>query len=314
MTARLLRAPASDGGLLVDPPPAAASGLIADNAALLQGWDHDFQGRRASWLRAHARREIVGAAHSFMKVHGLGGPASDPDFLDHAAGPLVVTGHQPELFHPGVWIKNFAAASIAAAHQGLPLNLIVDNDIPKDSSIRVPKVGSGEIRAAHVEFDRWGGDIPYEDLVVEDEGMLASFGDRARRVLGNAVVDPLLDDYWPRVVKRRGEIPTTGLRFAIARREVEASWGTYNLEVPLSTVCRTDAFLWFVAHLLAWLPRYRQIHNDALLEYRAAHHIRSKNHPVAALAAEGEWLEAPFWVWRRASRGDAGCSSGSGPT
>ena len=24
--------------------------------------------------------------------------------------PLIVTGHQPELFHPGVWVKNFATA------------------------------------------------------------------------------------------------------------------------------------------------------------------------------------------------------------
>ena len=32
--------------------------------------------------------------------------------------PLVVTGHQSELFHPGVWIKNFAAGAIAAESAG----------------------------------------------------------------------------------------------------------------------------------------------------------------------------------------------------
>ena len=53
--------------------------------------------------------------------------------------PLVVTGHQPELFHPGVWVKNFATAAIARAHGGLGLNLIVDNDLPKSASIRVPQ-------------------------------------------------------------------------------------------------------------------------------------------------------------------------------
>ena len=71
-----------------------------------------------------------------------------------------------------------------------------------------------------------------------------------------------------------------------------------NLEVPLSEVCQTDGFYWFVSHLLAELPRYLQIHNDALSEYRAIHGIRSRNHPVAALARDGEWLEAPFWIWR----------------
>ena len=88
------------------------------------------------------------------------------------------------------------------------------------------------------------------------------------------------------------------MRFALARRELEASWGITNLEVPLSEVCQTDGFYWFVSHLLAQLPRYVQVHNEALDEYRAAHQIRSKHHPVAGLARDGEWLEAPFWVWR----------------
>ena len=74
--------------------------------------------------------------------------------------PLIVTGHQPELFHPGVWIKNFAAASIAGASGGVGLNLIVDNDIPKSTSIVVPAVNRQGIRLARVEFDRWGGDAP----------------------------------------------------------------------------------------------------------------------------------------------------------
>ena len=76
--------------------------------------------------------------------------------------------------------------------------------------------------------------------------------------------------------------------------------GYSNLEVPLSEVCQTDGFLWFASHILAQLQRYRQVYNDALREYRTAHGIRSKHHPVAALVRQGDWLEAPFWVWRAA--------------
>ena len=31
---------------------------------------------------------------------------------------MVVTGHQPELFHPGVWVKNFAVAGSGPAEPG----------------------------------------------------------------------------------------------------------------------------------------------------------------------------------------------------
>ena len=80
------------------------------------------------------------------------------------------------------------------------------------------------------------------------------------------------------------DIPRKLVLLDPARREVEASWGVSNLELPLGLLCQTDSFLWFASHLIAQLPRYQEIHNACLAEYRVAHHIRSRHHPVAALA------------------------------
>lgn len=52
-----------------------------------------------------------------------------------------------------------------------------------------------------------------------------------------------------------------------------------------------------MAHLLAQLPRFREVYNEVVREYRGAHRIRSTAHPVPDLAREGQWLEAPFWIW-----------------
>ena len=71
MTARLLRAPASDGGLLAEPPLGAAAGEALANATRLADWDYDFQGRRAPRLREHIRREIVERARGFLSENGL---------------------------------------------------------------------------------------------------------------------------------------------------------------------------------------------------------------------------------------------------
>jgi hypothetical protein len=299
MTPRQMRAPTNDGDLLVEPAPPAVAGQLAQNARRLADWDYDFQGKRAGALRDLARREVVTAARSYLTRHGLHASAFELDAAGASARPLIVTGHQPELFHPGVWIKNFAAGAMAAAHRGIGLNLIVDNDIPKSSSIRVPTLQGDLIRLRRVDFDRWGGDVPFEDLAVREEGSFLTFADRVRQVAREAAAGSLLDDFWPRVLARRAEALTAGGRFSLARRELEASWGLSNLEVPLSALCQTDGFLWFVSHLLAQLPRYHQIHNTALSEYRAAHRIRSNNHPVASLERHGEWLEAPFWIWRK---------------
>jgi hypothetical protein len=296
MTPQRLRAPAIDGGVLAEPPLGQADALLAGNLARLGRWDHDFQGRRAGRLREMARHQVLAQARLFLAAAGLDVPDGE--------GPprhLIVTGHQPELFHPGVWVKNFAAAALARPGGGAGLNLIVDNDVPKAATIRVPHRDDGRLRTTAVEFDDWTtGEIPYEDLAVHDEARFASFGARVRAALDGQVADPLIEDFWPLATGAGRATNRLGLRLAVARRAVEASWGLHNWEVPLGKVCETEAFLWFASHLLAHLPRFQRVHNEALDRYRAIYGIRSRHHPVPALGVEGEWREAPFWAWRAA--------------
>lgn len=293
MDPRRLKAPAADGALLAAPPLPEAGTLLERNGRFLETWDHDFQGRRASWLRPRARNEVAARARSYLARFNLTAPEQVS-----TAHPLVVTGHQPELFHPGVWVKNFAVGGIAAESGGVGLNLIVDNDLPKSSSIRVPRLDPAGIQLSRIEFDEWGGEVPFEEMIVRDESRFAAFGERVRDSLGGAVADPLIESFWPIAVEKRRYSDRVGERFAAARRTIEADWGVKNLEIPLSAVCETESFLWFTSHLLAQLPRFQAVHNEALVRYRAAYGIRSRHHPVPALARRGEWSEAPFWIWR----------------
>src|SRR4051794_9549741 len=105
-----LRAPAADGALLADPPLQQAGARLAAHAARVAQGDHDFQGRRADRLRAMARHQVLEQACAYLGRYGLDVPTLPSSTADR---PLVVTGHQSELFHPGVWIKNFATAALA---------------------------------------------------------------------------------------------------------------------------------------------------------------------------------------------------------
>lgn len=300
MTDSRLRAPAADGALLAIPSLHESVRIASDNRSSLLGWDYDVQGRSVRWLRVQARAEAVDAARRYMERLGLSAPpisADDPTVDDPR--PWIVTGHQPELFHPGVWVKNFAAGAIARRADGVAVNVVVDNDLPKSSAVFVPAAESGRFRRIGVDYDVWSDhETPFEDLSVESEEAFASFPERVRSVLGNLVADPLLNEFWPLATSRRDEIANVGARFVAARHAIESRWGTTNLEVPLSRICETDSFLWFLSHLLAQLPRFQAIHNAALAEYRRRHRIRSRHHPVPPLEARDGWLEAPFWAWR----------------
>jgi hypothetical protein len=82
-----------------------------------------------------------------------------------------------------------------------------------------------------------------------------------------------------------------------ARNVIESQAGVPILDVPLSTVCDALPFRWFAVGLLEEGERFREVHNAVLAEYRRAHRIRSRSHPVPELARDGEWYETPFWLW-----------------
>src|SRR5690606_25616852 len=111
-------------------------------------------------------------------------------------------------------------------------------------------------------------EVPYAEWSVRDAETFRSFPDRVHATLGGLVSDPILDEFWPHVEEFSRATDLVGLRFALARRKLEATRGVRNAEVPLSRLCETEAFGWFTCHLLADLPRFHRVHNDALARYR----------------------------------------------
>jgi hypothetical protein len=296
-----LRAPARDGAVVAEPPLREVGAVLAANRRRLQthAEDRTLLGRPWSDLRRQARREAIAAALDYL------GDDSPPPLRGSRPETLLLAGHQPELFHPGVWVKNFALCGLAHAHHATALNLVVDNDTVKTTAVRIPVVPEGAEGRAHtrgVLFDRWTGEAPYEEKTIADRGLFAGFAERAGALLRGFSYEPLLPSFWAEVLRQSERSPLLGECFAAARRTFERSWGCHNLEVPLSTLCRTESFAWFACELLAHLPTFHSLYNSVVDDYRRRHGIRDRNHPVPDLAAEGAWLEAPFWGWRAGGR------------
>jgi hypothetical protein len=288
------RAPAEDGAVLALPPLEEAGRLLAENRRRLGAPDRTVAGRPWKDQQSQARFAAVAAARAYLGTRGE--PA--PDF---AGARLILAGHQPELFHPGVWVKNFALNGLARRHGLTPINLLVDNDTVKTTALRIPApaaVESGHPHAVLEPFDRWSSEVPWEERPVIDPDLFAGFGDRATALLRPWGYGAMLPAFWAEVRREVERTLLVGERFAAARRTFEQRWGCHNLELPVSVLCGTEPFAWFAADLLADLPRFHAAYNDCVHEYRRRHGIRSRNHPVPDLAEQDGWLEAPFWGWR----------------
>ncbi|TLM73374.1 MAG: hypothetical protein FDZ70_07770, partial [Actinobacteria bacterium] len=114
--------PQGHGELLVQPPYADWASIAEANRAAAAAWDARIGGLPAAELRALARREACDAAASFSARIGVPVAAADP------AGLLVMTGHQPELYHPGVWVKDFLLQRLADDTGATAIDLVVDSD------------------------------------------------------------------------------------------------------------------------------------------------------------------------------------------
>lgn len=294
---RQLRTPRQHGGVLIEPGWSDVASLIEQNIGKLTGRHDDIQGRDLGDFREEARREVVAAAYEYTEGYlSLSGP--------RVAQPsrLLLAGHQPELFHPGVWFKNFALAHLSrqlggVAGGSLALNLVVDNDLARATSVRAPARRKEGLSVSRIRLDRAGGDVPYEQRDVLDYSLFDSFPERVAETLRPWGVEPLVTRFWPSAQEAARRTRKLGLALAQARHQVEAAWGAETLELPMSVACDTWSFRWFASHLLAHLPRFREHYNQALRDYRHVHGIRSRSHPVADLDLQQDWLEAPFWIW-----------------
>lgn len=292
---RPLRAPRENGGTLVDPPLSSIGELLERNTALAAGYDYDVQGVSLGQLAQLARGELVAAAWAYSRQYRDVGPAP------HNATRVFIAGHQPQLFHPGVWFKNFVLSSIARQHGAIGVNLAIDSDTIKTASLRVPAGSPAQPTVESVPLDRQTAEIPYEERSIIDRGCVESFGERAAGVIKPLVANPLLKEFWPLVAERSRECTNLGECIAQARHQQEGLWGATTLEIPQSKVCGLPAFQWFTSHLIAHLPRLWEQYNRSVADYRRANHIRSTAHPVPDLTIEDGWLEAPFWIWDQAN-------------
>jgi hypothetical protein len=211
--------------------------------------------------------------------------------------PFVLAGHQPQLFHAGVWFKNFALSSLGKDLGACAVNLLIDNDILRNPSIRVPSGPQSQPHIATVAFDQATHPIPYEERTIQDDVVFTSFGGRVEQAAAGFATRPLIHQLWPLAVESVSRCRNIGRAMGEARHRMEGLWGQETLELPLSLVCQSRSFAWFTAHLFASLPRFRDIYNTCLAEYRRVNRVRSRSHPVPDLAADGQWLEAPFWIW-----------------
>lgn len=281
------RPPAGHGEVLCSPPFGEWAALMARNSAAAEAWPEPLRA-----LREQARAETVAEAARFSAAIGLDAPSV------WAGQPIVMTGHQPELYHPGVWVKDFLVDRLAEETGALGLDLVVDTDASAPIALRVPCLRDG-VREREVVLAEGDPDVAYAQIPIPSVAVRDAFRGHGLALL-DALPAPALrrhfGSFCDALDAAAGDAEQLGALMTAARRRYEAPADTRYLEVLASAQSRLASYREFAAMLLTDAVRFRSVMNASLAEYRARTGARSAAQPFPDLAEREGAVEAPFWL------------------
>ena len=271
--------PRDDNTFLVSPQPHEWGSVLKRNAERIA--------RYPDWilhLRRTARSESL-----FLK-------SDVPN-----ASPLILGGHQPDLFHPGVWFKNFVLNRLATNLRCLSLHVQIDHDVVRDVELAVPTLRSGQLTLSTQRFptSQDGAFLPWENtrcspLLLEQwsEGL-----DRVITELNRFGIQPILQTRLGECIGLLKECKTFSEVTSQLRRIIEKDAGLINNEVPMSQLAKGGAFAAFVYRCFDEGENLLEVYNTSRDAFRAERGITNPGQPVPELRRVGEWIETPFWIY-----------------
>ncbi len=267
-----VRTPPGHGDTIVVPPPDVLPELATNNRHYLE--THQFPVLDVSSLecRRLARRQL------------------HPDLADRT---WIVTGHQPEFTHPGVWAKHVVTQRLADRLGGVAGNLVVDHDAVKSTALVVPVRQSDRYQMVAVPFAAYKPGIPYESLPPLSGPQMADFAARVKSAYGPRYESSLMDVFFAGAADVTDPADWVDQKVA-GRRAIDSLFGVRMLETRAHEVWGGP----LLAQVLLDAERFFTCYNEALDEYRRQLHIKGRMHPIPDLLRDGEKLELPMWAVR----------------
>jgi hypothetical protein len=285
--------PAGHGEVVTRPDYARWAQTAKDTSTAAAGWAFLVAGVPVGELRALARCEAVRRARDFSARIGV--PVADvPD--DPAL--LVVTGHQPEFYHPGVWIKDFLLQRLAEETGAASIDLMVDSDGFDTLEIHAPCLRP-EVSVCRAYLAIGTTDGCYGCTPVPSAADIEAFctaGAEHLATLPTPAIARHFGIFCDHLRAAAGDANNVAELVTFSRRRYEASTGTDYLELPVSSMAGSKAFATFVAHIALDARAFADAYNASRAAYRERTATRNVAQPFPDLTSGGEAVELPLWL------------------
>ncbi len=262
-------------------------------------------------LRQEARRRLVDAAQAYvLRLHQIaveaGLPAMKERLLtgDPDEQPLVMTGHQPVVFHSGLTFKYEITQQFAREHNAICLAVVIDTDEGDCGEFVTPSAET-ETRAFEQGIPRIQlqtdslstGQSLYHSQQLRSAQQIQELRQKTvdnlnavRCIDGAAKADKVLNQF--------ARLAAAGA--SMAEANLIARWqhniGGQCLELPLSAISGFPEVIQLTSELIAQATGFATEYNRLLDQYRSDQGIRNAANPFPNMDVRQDTVELPFWV------------------
>ena len=219
-------------------------------------------------------------------------PRRFPDLAASASVDVIMTGHQPVIFHPGILYKTVLLSRFVRENNALGILVLIDTVEGDAGRFLVPTVQNGKYVIEQASVCTESGPMPRQRVA----------GSRELRETFERVHSDL---YRLGFYKEAQQAVDSGKRYhlltgqpivmanSIVRRAYEGQ-ATY-LEVPLSRLVDLPTVREFFRRVLQDAVRFHKIYNQTLDAFRRDNNIKNLANPFPNLHSDGVSRELPFW-------------------
>ena len=269
-------------------------------------------------LRQQARTRLVNSAEQYVLrlsdvARRAGLMSGDRPLLtgDPTTMPIVMTGHQPVVFHSGLTFKYQTTEAFATQHGLIAVAVVIDTDEGDAGAFSFPTVDASRGSLAITSGDGvphvvsksttlartpvlFSGSLLKAPDVLSAEFTVVENDLRACGKESAAKAFQAVAGQYTALAK------LSPLGFSAMEANLITRWnsdiGGRMLELPLSAICSFPEFIRFTAPILEQPFEFAQCYNETLTTFRSEHRIRNEANPFPNLTLQDSWCELPFWV------------------
>jgi hypothetical protein len=218
---------------------------------------------------------------------------------------LIMTGHQPIVYHSGIMFKQqslsrFASDLRNAGQKVQGINILIDTDLGDAGEFCIPSLRGYEAELVTIRATSKKVDEIFKGQQLASEGELLALFEKTQKSLQahqcldrvNGVIKA--QELYLHCRKKEIELPAANF---LVRHAFEES--VDYLELPFSSLIKMPESLQIFERILLEPEHLHREYNHLLGSYRTLRKIKNKANPFPDLRLLEDQLELPFWLLKK---------------